>query len=538
MMFHSQVIVLFALALANLVTTTSTATPTPTPTMTTAAPYLAILTPPTISTFAGSVTFGNGGPPQNAYFLAPASVAVDSVNDLLYISDTSNHIVRVIDRTANIITTFAGILGSSGHNGDNGTATSIKLSSPNLVTVDTTNNLVYIADFGNNCVRVVNCTTNNIATFAGVCGSSGKTGDGGVATIAKLSAPSSVAIDTINNLVYIVDKKNYAVRVVNRTSNIITTFAGIAGSSGSTGDGGKATSAKLTTPNEIGLDMTNNLVYITDNSCVRVVNRSSNIITTFAGTCGAYGNTGDNGPKLKATFNLVSGVTIDNNLVYVTDSTNNRIRVINQTSNMITAFAGVNTTSLSKGYSGDGGPAGTAKFYSPTGIAIDSVNSKIYVADTSNNVIRVIDSTNNTISTYAGDVTMGETGLATAARFMAPFDVEIDTKNNLVYILDYNNYAVRVVNRATNMISTFAGTIGSTGSTIDNVLATSAKLPISLAIAVDNVNNFVYITVSSSCILVIDTTMYISTVRRQFVLSIEQPISFLRLLQRQGNLMG
>jgi DNA-binding beta-propeller fold protein YncE len=52
-----------------------------------------------------------------------------------------------------------------------------------------------------------------------------------------LKNPQGVAVDTLNNILYIADTYNYAVRVVDLTTNIITTFAGTIGTSGSTGDG-------------------------------------------------------------------------------------------------------------------------------------------------------------------------------------------------------------------------------------------------------------------------------------------------------------
>jgi DNA-binding beta-propeller fold protein YncE len=89
----------------------------------------------------------------------------------------------------------------------------------------------------------------------------------------------------MNNLMYIADNFNHAIRVVDRTSGNITKFAGTYGSSGSAGDGGQATSAQLNYPYDIAVDSVHNKVYITNSfsDSVRVVDRSNGRIYYFAG---------------------------------------------------------------------------------------------------------------------------------------------------------------------------------------------------------------------------------------------------------------
>jgi DNA-binding beta-propeller fold protein YncE len=169
-----------------------------------------------INTFAGNSNFGffgDGGLATNAQLYSPAGVTVDSKNNLVYIADYNNNRIRVVNRTTNIITTFAGN-GNGGFSGDGGLATNAQLFRPSRVSVDSINNLVYIADDFNNRIRVVNQTTNIITTFAGN-GNGGFSGDGGLATNAQLSDPFEVLVDSINNLVYITDRGNNRIRVVN-----------------------------------------------------------------------------------------------------------------------------------------------------------------------------------------------------------------------------------------------------------------------------------------------------------------------------------
>src|SRR5690242_3538014 len=119
------------------------------------------------------------------------------------------------------ISTVAGN-GGSGYSGDGGQATAAILFGPKGVAVDASGNL-YIADVANNCIRKVNVGTGIITTIAGIGGSTGAYGgDGGPATLANLNYPFNVCLDVSGNL-YIADRSNHAVRKVN-TSGIITTI--------------------------------------------------------------------------------------------------------------------------------------------------------------------------------------------------------------------------------------------------------------------------------------------------------------------------
>ena len=165
------------------------------------------------------------------------------------------------------ITTIAGIGIQPGFSGDGGPATSAQLNYPRGVAVDGQGN-VYIADFGNNRVRKVS-PGGTITTFAG-SGPSGCcrafSGDGGPATSARLSAPTGVAVDGKGN-VYIADRDNRRVRKVS-PGGTITTFAGT-GVLGDSGDGGPATSAQLHSPTGVAVDGQGN-VYIVDDASNRV----------------------------------------------------------------------------------------------------------------------------------------------------------------------------------------------------------------------------------------------------------------------------
>src|SRR5262249_24106930 len=152
---------------------------------------------------------------------------------------------------------------NSGFGGDGLSATRAMLNGPTGVTTDPAGN-IYIADFGNNRIRVVN-SSGTISTLAGT-GDPGFSGDNGPATQAKLSAAD---VAYFGGSLYFADEYNNRVRKIDLSTKIITTVAG-SGAQGFSGDGGPAISAQLTLPRSVALDPAGNL-YIADwgNAVVR-----------------------------------------------------------------------------------------------------------------------------------------------------------------------------------------------------------------------------------------------------------------------------
>ncbi len=187
----------------------------------------------------------------------------------MYIADAGNNRIRKITASTGIITTIAGNSTIGDYSGDNGPATSATMNQPYGVAVDIAGN-VYIADYGNNCIRMVTVSTGIISTIAGLINSDGYNGDNIQATSASLHGPCGVRADSSGN-VYIADTLNQRVRKVTKSTGLITTIAGTV-YYGSTGDGGDATSATLNYPEGIAVDTAGN-VYIGDtyNNRVRLV---------------------------------------------------------------------------------------------------------------------------------------------------------------------------------------------------------------------------------------------------------------------------
>ena len=390
-------------------------------------------------------------------FLAkPNQICCDTWNNI-YIASKDNHSIFRVEGSTGAMTRVAGN-GTSGFSGDGGPATDAQLKSPQGVHVDVFG-VIYIADTENQRIRKVDLS-GTISTIAGT-GIGGFEGDAGAATAAKLKKPRGVAVDSQRNI-YIADTDNHCIRKID-TSGIITTVAGIGGQAGYSGNNGPATEAKLDKPIGVFVDNSEN-IYIADtnNHRIRKVD-GSGTITTIAG-CGGYNllfcwYTGSGAPATSTRLQTPCGVYVDttSGTIYIGDTYGNRIRRFVEGGVMDTV-AGTGAA----GYSGDGGPATSAKMDLPW-VAVRKSTGEMVISDWMNSCLRQVDP-GGTISTLKG------TG---APGFNHPEHIAMDGSGN-VYIADKDNHRIRKLDTS-GRVTTVAGT-GSAGYSGDGGLATNAQL--------------------------------------------------------------
>lgn len=298
-------------------------------------------------------------------------------------------------------------------------------------------------------------------------GRDGFSGDGGPATSARVSFPADVAA-TANGGFLIADEMNHRVRRVS-PAGTISTVAG-SGDEGFSGDGGAATSAQLSSPAGVAPTADGGfLIADTDNGRVRRVSPAGTIITV-AGTGTFSGVTGDGGPATAAELDSPADVasTADGGFL-IADEGGNRVRRISP-AGTITTVAGTGDT----GFSGDGGPATAATLEAPTGVA-PTADGGLLIADRDNNRVRRVSRT-GTITTVAGGERngfSGDCGRATAAGLSFPTGVTA-TGDGGFLIADAIDHRIRRVSRA-GIVTTVAGT-GTGGFSGDRGAATAARL--------------------------------------------------------------
>jgi trimeric autotransporter adhesin len=342
----------------------------------------------------------------------------------------------------------------------------------------------------------------NISTIIGSAGG-GFSGDSGPAASAQINDPCALLVDGSGNI-YIGDQLNYRVRKI-AGGNISTVVGnGTAGDTGATGSGGAATSAEIRTPCGLALDRSGNL-YLSDTANHEIKKVTTGGTITIVAGNGTGGFAGNNHPGTQAQLNNPVGLVVDSaGNLYIADSGNNQIRVLNPAGNM-SAYAG-NTTA---GYLGDNGAAGAAELDNPTDIAMDGAGN-LYIADTNNGVIRKVTPGGGSITTVAGNgfsAFSGDGGQATQAALNRPRGVALDSAGN-IYIADTLNSRIRVVT-PDGLIHTVAGT-GALGNGGDGGPATRAALFFPTVVRVDASGN-VYVADSQNSAIRLLTPVAVPT---------------------------
>ena len=259
---------------------------------------------------------------------------------------------------------------------------------------------LYFCDLDNQRVRRLDLSTGRTTTVAGN-GERGYSGDGKTATDAALNMPHEIQFDQDGHL-YIVERDNHTVRRVDATTGIISTVAGT-GEAGFSGDGGPATTAQLRQPHSIAFDPQGRLL-ICDigNHRIRRVDPTTGIIETWAGT-GEQAPTPDGAPLAGTPLNGPRAMALDpNGNLYLALREGNAIYRIDLAAQTIHHVAGTGE----RGHTGDGGPAARAALGGPKGLAYDT--GRLYIADTENHAIRLIDLESGVISTVLGDGERGD----------------------------------------------------------------------------------------------------------------------------------
>ncbi len=347
-----------------------------------------------------SLEFGSFGTGEGE-FKSPSGLAMDTSNDLLYVADTNNDRIQIIDvdgscsgsdELANDIC-FVDEFGDSG-NGDG------EFDSPTALVLDTGRDLLYILDSGNDRIQIIdvdgNCGNDELANdvcFVDEFGTSGNE-DG------EFDSPSGLALDTNNDMLYVADTNNNRIQIIDVNGNC---------------DSGDSD-------------------YLANDVC-------------FVDEFGEKGN-GD------GEFDSPSGLALDTNtdMLYVADTDNNLIQIIDVDGNCQGSIELANDICFVDEFGGSG--SGDGEFNSPFGLALDVSNDMLYVADTKNERIQIIDVDGNCSGNdeLANDVCFvdkfGELGDddgefdMLSALVLNPVDDLLyvaDTDNNRIQILDFDS---------------------------------------------------------------------------------------------------
>jgi sugar lactone lactonase YvrE len=297
---------------------------------------------------------------------------------------------------------------------------------------------LYFCDVNNQRIRRLDLKTRAARTIAGE-GTRAYRGDGGPATAGSLNMPHEIVFDAERHM-YIAERDSHVVRKVDGKTGIMSTLAGT-GVAGFTGDGGPASKAQLRQPHSIAIGPDGRLL-ICDigNHRLRAVDLGTGVITTIGGT-GERLPTPDgaplNGTPLNGPRTMVIG---KDGTIYLALREGNALYRIAPKTLTLHHLAGTGE----QGWTGDGGPARSAKLSGPKGLALSGRN--LFVADTESHIIRRVDLDTGIITTVLG------TGVRGDGPEPEPLQCKLSRPHGLfaasdgtLYVTDSESHRIRVL---------------------------------------------------------------------------------------------
>ena len=426
--------------------------------------------------------FGNGlikkiAPPYTSVTtiatISGIGLGVDSTSDTVYVGDMGNNTIKKI--SGGTVTTIAG----DGTQGSiDGALLSARFNQPCGIAVDKTGNL-WVCDRDNSTIRRIDFSSGQVITVAGLALNPG-CADGPVG-YSRLNKETGITLGPDGNF-YIADQDNFTIRKLTK-AGVLTTLGGLCGTSG--GADGPGDIARFGNLGAVGVDSSGNLYAADRNSRVSKgippSVPSGYAFTNFAGLPGTAGDVdGATGTsRLDGTY----GADCDNvGNIFIADRLNNKIKKITPDGVVSTlSVSGFNApthvvvnTVNSNLYVADNGNGLIKKIAPPytsattiatinaIGLGVDSTSDTVYVGDMGNNVIKKITS-GGTVSTVAGSGSSGSTdGALLSATFNQPCGIAVDPVGNL-WVCDRNNNTIRKVDFYSNVVSTVAGSAGTSG---------------------------------------------------------------------------
>jgi sugar lactone lactonase YvrE len=348
-------------------------------------------------------------------------------------------------------------------------------------------------------------TNSFIKPFVGVGTPYGFAGDNGPASSARLSRPSGLWSDTLNNI-YIADVLNHRIRKVSGIYPYnITTVAGAGSAQHLLGDGGPATSAFLFSPMGVcGSSMGD--IYIADmnNHRIRHMTNSGIISTAVGSNTIGYdqGATGNYVPALQASISTVRDMVVDTaGNIYFSETNYNKLRTINS-SQIIRTFAGG-----LYGYNGENITATSVLMTNPTGLATDS-SSNIYYCDSNNYIIRKVSVNTGLVNSIIGQPQISGYMDGVNSQIESCGSIWVDSEAN-VYFAEESAFRLRKLVFASNTVFLIAGIGGDSLPPLDGAFASTTTIGYLSSIIGDSIGNLYLADSTNNYIYKVSKTGYI-----------------------------
>jgi DNA-binding beta-propeller fold protein YncE len=312
---------------------------------------------------------------------------------------------------------------------------------PGKVAADPASDRLYISDSNHNRIVIATLRGEVIETVG-----SGLIGEAdGIFSQARFHRPQGLALD--RSTLYVADTENHQIRAIDLDARIVETVAGTGKQAPWSHEGGEATEVDLNSPWDLALRPGILIVAMAGPHQVWVIDLVNGKAYPYAGSSHEARR---DGGVAEAAFAQPSGLALDGGTLYVADAESNLIRAVALPPvNEVTTLAGGDLFEF-----GDVDAVGdAARFQHPLGVAVH--DGLVYVADTYNHKIRVLDPATRRVRTLAGSGTAGcSDGRGTRAQFAEPGG--LSATNGRLFVADTNNHAIRTVEIATGEVRTLA----------------------------------------------------------------------------------
>jgi DNA-binding beta-propeller fold protein YncE len=312
------------------------------------------------------------------------------------------------------------------------------LSFPGKVSADSIGRRLFITDSNHDRIII----TDPDGAILDVIGS-GETGSAdGSFEDAQFDRPQGTTL--VDSVLYIADTENHLIRAANLQTRRVTTFLGTGEQARVFNVPGRGRAIALSSPWDVVADAGKLYIAMAGSHQLWVADLATGEALPHAGS-GREGRL--DGPLRAAALAQPSGITTNGKRLYFADSETSSIRSASLTNGDVETIVGEDLFEF-----GDvDGPATVARLQHPLGIVAN--DGLLYVTDTYNSKIKIIDPEKKTSTTYAGDGTAGYAdGQRSEARFSEPSGLAVLDGN--LYVADCNNHLIRVIDLTTGLVRT------------------------------------------------------------------------------------
>ncbi|MDQ3712612.1 MAG: redoxin domain-containing protein [Acidobacteriota bacterium] len=307
----------------------------------------------------------------------PGKVLADEKSKRLFISDSNHNRIVVTDFNGKLLE----VIGSSRAAKTDGDFARASFNRPQGMALGGEN--LYVADTENHLIRRVDLKTKRVETIGGTGNLEGFDGNGGAALKTALRSPWDLTL--VGKMLYVAMAGSHQIWRLDLEKNLLQPYAGTRAEARIDG---KIDEAAFSQPSGIASDGKKLWVADSEANIIREIDFvKEEVETLVGGDLFQFGDKDGEGDDVLLQHPL--GVALYEGKVLIADTYNHKIKILDTEAKTVETFLGTGKSGQTDGAS--------ATFYEPAGLSI--ADGKLFVADTNNQAIRVVDLKTKTVST-------------------------------------------------------------------------------------------------------------------------------------------